>query len=176
MGLVPCPWSSWDVPLYISPFLSPPSSCLHFPFFPSPPRLPRVCPQNPGWWVDLLKVPLWVGHFPLALCGPPSIRLVLNSTLHSGTGWEPPSCSSGCLGESQAPAFLPEGPGAIESRYSLASGGRAEAGDPSWSPHTSLAHIRGRWVWSCTGGPPGITSGLFAAFGSSPPGEVGHET
>lgn len=103
-------------------------------------------PQNPGWWVDLLKVALWVGRFPLALRGLSSIRLALNSPLHSGTGWEPPSCSSGCLGESQAPAFLPEGPGATESRYSLASGGSTVAGDPSYFPHTALAHIRGRWV------------------------------
>lgn len=121
-----------------------PPSCLHFPFFPSPPGLRRVCHSEDAapllhrveWWVDLLKVALWVGRFPLALRGPPSIRLVLNSPLHSGTGWEPPSCCSGCLGESQAPAFLPEGPGAIESRYSLASGGSSEAGDLSWFPHT----------------------------------------
>lgn len=69
-----------------------------------------------GWRVDLLKAALWVGLLPLGTAWATAIRLVLNSPLHSGTGWEPPSWSASCLGEPQAPAFLPEGPGATESR------------------------------------------------------------
>lgn len=110
---------------------------------------------------------LWGGRFPLALRGPPSIRLVLNSPLHSGTGWEPPSCSVGCLGESQAPALLPEGPGAIESRYRLASGGNTEAEDPNWFPHTR-GGVSSYALETCQ---EFLQASLLP---SSPPGEVGH--
>lgn len=104
MGLVKFPACSCA-----HPFISLPSTSLPSLLLLGSPEC--VTPQNPGRWVDLLKVVLWVGHFPLALRGPLSIRLVLNSPLHPGTGWEPPSCSGGCPGESQAPAFLPEGLG-----------------------------------------------------------------
>lgn len=36
MGLVPCPWSSWDVPVFISSFLSPPTQLPPLPFLPFP--------------------------------------------------------------------------------------------------------------------------------------------
>lgn len=75
MGLVPCPWSSWDVPACNSSFLSPPTQLPPLPFSLlllgslecCSGKGSSVTPQNPGWWVDLLKVALWVGRFPLAL-------------------------------------------------------------------------------------------------------------
>lgn len=125
MGLVPCP-EAFGIFLFTSLHSSIlPPSCLPLPFSPSPPGLPGVhhskeaaplTSQNPGWWVDLLKAAPWVGLLPLGTAWATSIRLVLNSPLHSGTGWEPPSWSGSCLGEPQTPAFLPEGPGATESR------------------------------------------------------------